>query len=80
MSDITTARRLAVGIALAAIAATGHAATWVDVSNVRWLVASGQDSHAIAVYAIDPSSGALAPPQRYAVGKNPNWIEIVDLP
>lgn len=51
----------------------------IDPSG-RWLVASGQDSHAIAVYAIDPSSGALAPLQRYAVGKNPNWIEIVDLP
>jgi len=46
----------------------------------RYLVASGQDSHAIAVYAIDPASGALTPLQRYAAGKNPNWVEIVDLP
>jgi 6-phosphogluconolactonase len=46
----------------------------------RYLVASGQESHAIAVYAIDVASGALAPLQRYAVGKNPNWVEIVDLP
>ena len=51
----------------------------IDPSG-RYLVAAGQDSHAIAVYAIDPASGALAALQRYAVGKNPNWVEIVDLP
>jgi 6-phosphogluconolactonase len=51
----------------------------IDPSG-RYLIASGQESHAIAVYAIDPTSGALAPLQRYAVGKNPNWVEIVDLP
>lgn len=51
----------------------------IDPSG-RWLIASGQESHAIAVYAIDPKSGALAPLQRYSVGKNPNWIEIVELP
>ena len=46
----------------------------------RYLIAAGQDSHAIAIYAIDPTSGALAALHRYAVGKNPNWIEIVELP
>jgi 6-phosphogluconolactonase len=46
----------------------------------RWLIAAGQDSHMVSVYAIDKASGALAPVQRLAVGKNPNWIEIVDLP
>ena len=46
----------------------------------RYRIAAGQDSHAIAVYAIDAASGALAPLQRYPVGKNPNWVEIVDLP
>jgi 6-phosphogluconolactonase len=51
----------------------------IDPSG-RYLVASGQESHAIAVYAIDPASGALAPLQRYTVGKNPNWVEIVELP
>lgn len=51
----------------------------IDPSG-RYLVASGQESHAVAVYAIDPSSGALSALQRYGVGKNPNWIEIVDLP
>jgi 6-phosphogluconolactonase len=51
----------------------------IDPSG-RCLVASGQESHAIAVYAIDPSSGALTPLQRHAVGRNPNWVEIVELP
>ena len=51
----------------------------IDPSG-RYLLASGQESHAVAVYAIDATSGALAPPQRYVVGKNPNWIEIVDFP
>ncbi len=51
----------------------------IDPSG-RYLVASGQESHAIAVYAIDATSGALAPLQRYAVGKNPNWVEIVEYP
>ena len=49
-------------------------------SSGRYLISSGQESHAIAVYAIDAASGALTPLQRYGVGKNPNWIEIVDLP
>jgi 6-phosphogluconolactonase len=51
----------------------------IDPSG-RYLIASGQESHAIAVYAIEPVSGALAPLQRYAVGRNPNWVEIVELP
>ena len=51
----------------------------IDPSG-RYLISSGQESHAIAVYAIDAPSGALTPLQRYAVGKNPNWIEIVELP
>jgi 6-phosphogluconolactonase len=51
----------------------------IDPSG-RYLIASGQESHALAVYAIDPASGALAPLQRYSVGKNPNWVEIVELP
>ena len=49
-------------------------------SSGRFLIASGQESHHVAIYAIDPVTGALGAPQRVAVGKNPNWIEIVDLP
>jgi 6-phosphogluconolactonase len=51
----------------------------IDPSG-RFLIAAGQDSHSITVHAIDPASGALATLQRHPVGKNPNWIEIVELP
>ena len=51
----------------------------IDPSG-RFLVAVGQTSHALTLYSIDPSSGALAPLRNYSLGKNPNWVEIVDLP
>ena len=46
----------------------------------RYLLAVGQDSHNLAVYSIDQSSGALTELKRYAVGQGPNWIEIHRLP
>lgn len=49
-------------------------------STGRFLLAAGQDSNSVSVHAIDAASGALGAPQRVPVGKNPNWIEIVDLP
>jgi len=50
----------------------------IDPSG-RYLIAAGQDSHAIGVHTIDPGSGALGPVQQHPVGKNPNWVEIVEL-
>jgi 6-phosphogluconolactonase len=32
------------------------------------------------VHPIDPRTGTLGEPSRRAVDKNPNWIEIVNLP
>lgn len=49
-------------------------------SSGRYLVAAGQESHGISLYPIDPATGALGKPSRITVGKNPNWIEIVDAP
>lgn len=46
----------------------------------RWLLAAGQRSNHLSRYAIDPQTGALQTCQRIAVGKNPNWIEIMTLP
>ncbi|MFB8280157.1 lactonase family protein [Nocardia colli] len=46
----------------------------------RFLVAAGQKSNAITSYAIDPDTGALAAAHRVPVGRNPNWVEIIDLP
>jgi 6-phosphogluconolactonase (cycloisomerase 2 family) len=33
----------------------------------------------MTVYAIDQASGELKPIGHYAMGTQPNWIEIVDL-
>jgi 6-phosphogluconolactonase len=44
----------------------------------KFLVAAGMDSASIAVHAIDANSGQLKAGKQYAVGQQPNWIEIVD--
>jgi 6-phosphogluconolactonase len=46
----------------------------------RWLLAAGQQSHRLSVHAIDPASGKLGARHEHAMGRNPNWVEIVDLP
>jgi 6-phosphogluconolactonase len=46
----------------------------------RYLLAVGQLSHGLSSYAIDATSGTLTKLKEYPMGKNPNWIEIVDLP
>jgi 6-phosphogluconolactonase len=51
----------------------------IDPSG-RYLIAAGQESHGVSLYAIDPTTGALGTPSRLGLGKNPNWIEIVDMP
>ncbi len=45
----------------------------------RFLLAAGLESHHVTVYAIDPGSGALTPIKGHAMGRMPNWIEILDL-
>ena len=51
----------------------------IDPSG-RFLVAVGQKSDHATLYAIDAASGALQELKRYPLGKNPNWVEIIDLP
>lgn len=46
----------------------------------RFLLAVGQKSNALTSYTIDRASGALQPLFRYTLGRNPNWVEIIDLP
>jgi 6-phosphogluconolactonase len=46
----------------------------------RYLIAAGQESHSVSMHPIDAATGALGAPKRLAVGKNPNWIEIVEMP
>ena len=45
----------------------------------RFLLSVGLDSNAMTVYRIDPQSGALTNLKQYPMGRQPNWIEIVDL-
>ena len=63
----------------------GHVATekqprgfQIDPSG-RWLLAVGQVSHALSAYRIDPDSGKLSLQSTLPLGKNPNWVEIIDL-
>ena len=49
-------------------------------SSGRYLLAVGQLSHQMSSYRIDPTSGTLTKLKEYPMGKNPNWVEIVDLP
>jgi len=44
----------------------------------RFLLSAGLGSNHLSVYRIGPN-GALDPAHRYPMGKQPNWIEIVDL-
>jgi 6-phosphogluconolactonase len=43
----------------------------------RFLVASGEKSETISVYAIDQASGALKLLDKVPAGKGANWVEIV---
>ena len=45
-----------------------------------YLLAVGQASHSMTCYAIDPATGDLRELRKYAMGRNPNWVEIVALP
>lgn len=51
----------------------------IDPSG-RYLLAVGQLSHALSSYQIDASTGHLTKLKNYPMGKNPNWIDLVDLP
>ncbi|MEO5845941.1 MAG: beta-propeller fold lactonase family protein [Caldimonas sp.] len=46
----------------------------------RFLVAVGQASHRLSRYSIDEESGKLSLVASQEVGRNPNWVEIVELP
>ncbi|MBK6864939.1 MAG: lactonase family protein [Ideonella sp.] len=50
----------------------------IDPSG-RFLCAAGQASHRLSRYAIDSSTGALTRLDGCAVGRNPNWVEVVPL-
>ena len=45
----------------------------------KFLLSVGMDSAGMTIYSIDQTSGELKPIGHYAMGTQPNWIEIVDL-
>jgi 6-phosphogluconolactonase len=49
-------------------------------SSGRYLLVAGQRSHRLSSYQIDSGTGKLTKMKEYPMGKNPTWIEIVDLP
>jgi 6-phosphogluconolactonase len=46
----------------------------------RYLLAVGEKSNRLTAYAIDAATGALRPISHVPVGRDPNWVEIIDLP
>jgi 6-phosphogluconolactonase len=51
----------------------------IDPSG-RYLYAVGEKSDGMTSYSIDSASGKLTKLKQYPMGKNPNWVEIVNLP
>jgi 6-phosphogluconolactonase len=45
----------------------------------KFLLSVGLDSNHMTIYGIRPKDGSLDPAKQHAMGKQPNWIEIVDL-
>jgi 6-phosphogluconolactonase len=45
----------------------------------KFVLSVGLDSNHMTVYSIRPNNGILDPVKQHAMGKQPNWIEIVDL-
>lgn len=48
----------------------------IDPSG-RFLIAAGQASHRLGVHAIDGATGALTAVGEHAVGRDPNWVEVI---
>ncbi len=49
-------------------------------STGSYLLAAGQRSHRLSSYRIESGTGKLTKLKDYAMGKSPNWIEIINLP
>jgi len=48
-------------------------------STGRFLICTGQDSHGVSLHTIDAATGMPGPGQSQPAGRNPNWVEMVDL-
>jgi 6-phosphogluconolactonase len=49
-------------------------------STGHFLIATGQDSHGVSLHMIDATTGMPGAGSSQPAGKNPNWVEIVDMP
>lgn len=49
-------------------------------STGRFLIATGQDSHGVSLHTIDAATGMPGAGRSQPAGKNPNWVEIVEVP
>lgn len=49
-------------------------------SSGRYLFVVGMRSHQMSSYRIDPGTGKLTKLKEYAMGRIPNWVQILDLP
>lgn len=72
--DVATGQLQVVGLTPTEKTPRGFA---VDATG-RFLVSGGQESHSVSLHPIDGTTGVPGAPSRLPVGKNPNWIEIVD--
>ena len=48
-------------------------------STGRYLLVVGQASHRLSSYRINVGTGRLTKIKDYPMGRNPNWVEIVDV-
>jgi 6-phosphogluconolactonase len=67
------------------LALIGHYATETQprgfqIDPAGRLIAAGEASDGVSVYAIDGQSGELQPRSRLSVGAGPNWVEVITLP
>jgi len=46
----------------------------------RYLVCAGQMSNSMTSFSINQETGVLTPQRRFSTGRNPNWVEMVDIP
>jgi len=76
----------AVDATTGALTALGHAPTQAQPRSFaitpcgRYLITAGQLSHRVGVHAIHTATGALSFVTEHEVGRNPSWVETIQLP
>jgi len=82
----STLAAFAVDAGTGRLTALGHVATQTQprgfaiTPSGRYLIAAGQQSQRVGVHAIAATTGALTFVCEHDVGRNPNWVEAIQLP